>query len=219
VVAEIHGEIGTMKREAGDPDGAIVAYRRALSGLEDTPQRRTRAAAELQTALALTLFDVGDLEGASEMLEQAEWLLDELGERFHPSTGLVLLARGRVQHAQGRLEDAVATLERSADRLGHGDPRGVEARSALAAAELERGRPLVAQRHVEAAIALLDRVGPSPRVRAEARFVQARVAHAIDGTGRSAAIEALGLWAAQPHESGARVLEVSGWLEDAAPED
>jgi tetratricopeptide (TPR) repeat protein len=212
--AELTSRLGVVERVAGDLESSRRLHVRALQLLDDP---KSTTAIEIRLELALSLLESGHPEDAEAELSRIRRDLEELDRVPGSLRTRLLLVRGRTRAALGLLDEAAADLDSAIDRLGTGHPTQLEARARLADVELRRGRTIDAQRQVEHAVSMLDRVQPPATVRARVRFTQARVAYAIDGTGREAASEALALFTAQPQTGATEAKTVASWLTEADP--
>jgi ATP/maltotriose-dependent transcriptional regulator MalT len=185
--------------------------------LEVVGESRSRTAVETHAELALTYLDAGQPERADQALHRGEEIFAELDHPGRLTRTRLLMARGQVDRSNGDFEDAAEALHEAISRHQPGHPSRLRAKGLLAAVELDRGRPIAAQRQIEETVSMLARVQPPPHIRAEIRFVQARVAYAIDGTGRRAALEAIEAWSEQAERGEPEVREINRWLESAKP--
>lgn len=165
-----YGNLGVARRMAGDVEGALDAYRRALEIDAGSPT--------ILNNLAGLYRSLGRPEEAEAALKAAD---------LSGATPFVLITRGDLERAQGRLRKALR-LYRRAHRMAPDLP---EPLLAIARAELERGRPRAARRALarirgrssgaQDLLDLLDARDPAPRTRREAAAVGAPGAQARRG--------------------------------------
>jgi len=126
-----YGNLGVARRLAGDVDGALDVYRRALEIDADNPM--------ILNNLASLYGSLGRTEEASAALKAAD---------LSEATPFVLIARGDLERAQNHLRKALR-LYRRAHRMA---PNLPEPLVAIARLELERQRPRAARRALDEAL-------------------------------------------------------------------
>lgn len=126
-----YGNLGVARRMAGDAEGALDVYRRALEIDADSPT--------ILNNLATLYHSLGREEEAAAALRAAD---------LSGATPFVLIARGDLELAQGELKKALR-LYRRAHREA---PELPEPLVAIARLELERERPRAARRALDGAL-------------------------------------------------------------------
>jgi tetratricopeptide (TPR) repeat protein len=129
-----HANLGVLRRRRGEVSGAFDAYRKALALDPDNPV--------VLGNLAALYASLGRSRDAKAALELAD-----LGE----ATPYTILARGDLEMADGRYDDALKLYRRAA-RAG---PRLPEPYVAIARLERARGRPAEARRAIDRALRLV----------------------------------------------------------------
>lgn len=126
-----YGNLGVARRMAGDVEGALDVYRRALEIDAENPT--------VLNNLASLYRSLGRLEEASAALRAAD---------LSGATPFLLITRGDLELAQGKLRKALR-LYRRAHRMA---PHLPEPLVAIARVELGRGRPRAARRALDGAL-------------------------------------------------------------------
>ena len=146
-----HANLGVLRRRRGDVSGAFDAYRRALALDSDNPV--------VLGNLAALYASLGRTRDAKAALELAD-----LGE----ATPYTILARGDLELADGRFDDALKLYRRAA-RAG---PRLPEPYVAIARLERARGRPAEARRAIDRALRLVPGHAEATSLDAELKAAQ-----------------------------------------------
>jgi len=180
--AQLHANLGAVKRDSGDYAGAIESLRAALK--LDSKLRAARL------NLASSLLDSGDLEAARRELDVLS--------REQPRDAEVLLLHGRIAFARGELERADESLSQAIEA----GPGLAEAHHVLGLVKMAAGNAAAARRCHERA-SELDPAHPHARWAAVMARLPATVAD-DDEAARSRAEFASGLKELEKWYSGER---------------
>ena len=124
-VAVHHHQQATRQKDAGQPDQAAQAYRRALAYLQDQPATDwTRGnIAVIYHQLGMTAQDRGRLDEAEDWYRKSLAIKEELGDRpgmaiTYEQLGMTAQDRGRLDEAEDWYRKSLAISEELGDRPG-----------------------------------------------------------------------------------------------------
>ncbi len=117
------GELGMAEATAGDLDGAIVHLRDAVARVEAVDGRDGIALLAMTTNLAATLMFADRHEEARALFDTLVPRTERTLGRDHPQLVPVLLGAARSARALGRIDQAVAELERARALLAEHEER------------------------------------------------------------------------------------------------
>ncbi|HMN96878.1 MAG TPA: serine/threonine-protein kinase [Phycisphaerales bacterium] len=137
-IAATINNIGSLRREIGDPGGALERYRESLALLRAEPVDHDWRVAHVLANIGSLLIDLARLDEAATALDEADALLGERLPRCHPKRLAIALESIRLRHptagddpaslARLERENAVAKL---AETCGGSLPRHAEVIEAL----------------------------------------------------------------------------------------
>jgi tetratricopeptide (TPR) repeat protein len=115
--------IGNIRREQGDPTGAIERYEQSLAIRREIGDRRGEASALHN--IAIVQFEQGNSSGALERYEKTLDVFREIGDRQSEARALhnlanVLVQQGDLSGALERFEQSMAIRRETGDRQGEG---------------------------------------------------------------------------------------------------
>lgn len=111
LVAESRARLALALANAGQPQSAVLEYRRALTEFQDAGARWWQSTVRFEWATVL--LGLGDVEGAETQLAAAEHIMRQVGD---PSRmGLILQARAKLFARRGDFQDARQCLEQAAE--------------------------------------------------------------------------------------------------------
>lgn len=112
-VAAALGNLGNVREELGDYEGAVAAYERAIRILEDAYGRDHPQVATTLTNLGIALDELGDLAGAVAAHRRALSIFEKSDAPYHPHIPATLINLGIVLHELGDHLAAVTAYQRA----------------------------------------------------------------------------------------------------------